>query len=150
MVDAEDLKSFGYCNRVGSSPTKTTKIHYTNKIKFIKMKKSAKSKLLNFGTIAMITPHLFCCVLPIVSMMFGIVAPIDHSEFHIIPHNYMPIIFIISGIFLITSWLLIFEKKCNCECKNCHNSNNGHKWQKILFWVSAMIYIIGLIIHISE
>ena len=21
MVDAEDLKSFGYCNRVGSSPT---------------------------------------------------------------------------------------------------------------------------------
>lgn len=26
MVDAEDLKSFGYCNRVGSSPTIPTKI----------------------------------------------------------------------------------------------------------------------------
>lgn len=25
MVDAEDLKSFGYCNRVGSSPTIPTK-----------------------------------------------------------------------------------------------------------------------------
>lgn len=29
MVDAEDLKSFGYCNRVGSSPTiPTTDFHY--------------------------------------------------------------------------------------------------------------------------
>ena len=26
MVDAEDLKSFGYCNRVGSSPTIPTKV----------------------------------------------------------------------------------------------------------------------------
>ena len=25
MVDAEDLKSFDHCDRVGSSPTKTTK-----------------------------------------------------------------------------------------------------------------------------
>ncbi len=26
MVDAEDLKSFGYCNRVGSSPTIPTTV----------------------------------------------------------------------------------------------------------------------------
>ena len=32
MVDAEDLKSFGHCDRVGSSPTIPTKISYqTNK-----------------------------------------------------------------------------------------------------------------------
>lgn len=30
MVDAEDLKSFGYCNRVGSSPTRPTTILYAN------------------------------------------------------------------------------------------------------------------------
>ena len=27
MVDAEDLKSFGYCNRAGSSPAKATIIN---------------------------------------------------------------------------------------------------------------------------
>ena len=33
MVDAEDLKSFGYCNRVGSSPTIPTK-NFLNKPPF--------------------------------------------------------------------------------------------------------------------
>lgn len=28
MVDAEDLKSFGHCDRVGSSPTIPTKLDY--------------------------------------------------------------------------------------------------------------------------
>ncbi len=30
MVDAEDLKSFGHCDRVGSSPTIPTTLLYTS------------------------------------------------------------------------------------------------------------------------
>ena len=33
MVDAEDLKSFGYCNRVGSSPTIPTTNFYQSETK---------------------------------------------------------------------------------------------------------------------
>ena len=37
MVDAEDLKSFGHCDRVGSSPTIPTKISPANGDFFIRM-----------------------------------------------------------------------------------------------------------------
>ncbi len=114
------------------------------------LKKISKSHLFNFGAIMLIAPHLFCCVLPAVSAILGLVAPVGHSGFHLIPHRFMPIIFIFSGVFILISASILFTKKCPCECSECSNEHKNHLWQKIFLGVSTLLYIIGFIVYIFE
>ena len=101
-----------------------------------------KNKAVKFGLIASILPHLFCCVLPIILSVVGLVAPeIAHAEF--IPHWIEPWLFVFSALMLGVSWILILG---DCPCAEC-DSEKSHKKQKIILTVITALFIISVVLH---
>lgn len=102
-----------------------------------------KNKAVKIGIIASLLPHLFCCVLPIVLSVVGLVAPeFAHAEF--VPHWFEPWLFVFSGLMLCLSWFLV-ARDCHCECEHCHGKH--HHTQKIILAVITIIFIVSIILH---
>lgn len=106
-----------------------------------------KNKAVKIGIVASLLPHVFCCGLPIVLSIVGLVAP-DAAHFHIIPHWLEPWVFVFSFAMLGLSWYLVM-RDCRCECRHCHGGDN-HKTQKIILGIITVIFIISLVLHIAE
>ncbi len=104
-----------------------------------------KNRAIKIGIIATIAPHIFCCGLPILMAIVGLIAP-DAAHFHILPHWAEPWLFILSGIMLITSWYLIV-RDCKCTCDTCHNKSS-HKTQKIILSIITILFIASIILHL--
>ena len=104
-----------------------------------------KNKAVKIGIIASILPHLFCCVLPIVLSLLSLFMPVE-AHWHIIPHNFEPVLFTFSAIMLLFSWYLVL-KDCKCDCDHCKGKDN-HKAQKIILCVITALFIISIILHI--
>lgn len=101
-----------------------------------------KNKAVKFGIIASILPHLFCCVLPIVLSVIGLVAPeIAHTPF--IPGWIEPWLFVFSSLMLGISWILVLH---DCPCAECDDEKT-HKKQKIILCVITALFIISVILH---
>jgi hypothetical protein len=101
-----------------------------------------KNKAVKFGIIASILPHLFCCVLPIVLSVVGLVAPeIAHTPF--IPTWIEPWLFVFSSLMLGISWILVLH---DCPCAECDDEKT-HKKQKIILCVITALFIISVILH---
>ena len=103
-----------------------------------------KNKAVKIGLIATIAPHIFCCGLPLVLAVVGLVAP-DAAHFHLLPHWLEPWLFVFSGAMLALSWWLIL-RDCGCKCKHC-NTDQSHKTQKIILAVITVVFFISLILH---
>ena len=102
-----------------------------------------KNKAVKLGIIASILPHLFCCVLPIVLSIIGLVAPeIAHTEF--IPEWIEPWLFVFSALMLGLSWVLVLR---DCPCAEC-DEDKSHKTQKIILSVISVLFVISLLLHI--
>ena len=102
-----------------------------------------KNKAVKLGIIASVLPHLFCCVLPIVLALVGLVAPeIAHSSF--IPEWIEPYLFVFSALMLGISWLLVAR---DCPCAECE-SEKSHKTQKIILSVITVVFILSILLHI--
>ncbi len=114
----------------------------TQQQKRTKMKKRA----IKIGIIATIAPHIFCCGLPMLLALIGLIAP-DAAHFHILPHWIEPWLFIFSGIMLIISWYLVM-RDCKCSCTSCHNKS-GHKTQKVILGIITVIFILSIILHLN-
>lgn len=82
----------------------------------------------------MVLPHLFCCVLPAVLAVIGAASP---AAIEIIPHRAEIWLLAFSGIFLAISFYILYFNDCPC-------GNHGHRWQKLLLWISIIIYAGGL------
>ena len=101
-----------------------------------------KNKAVKFGIVASILPHLFCCVLPIVLSVVGLVAPeIAHTPF--IPEWIEPWLFVFSSLMLGVSWILVLR---DCPCAECDDEKT-HKKQKIILCVITALFIISVILH---
>ena len=102
-----------------------------------------KNKAVKIGIIASLLPHLFCCVLPIVLSIIGLIAPeIAHTSF--IPEWIEPWLFVFSALMLGLSWALTLQ---DCPCAECENEKS-HKKQKIILFFITVIFIISVVLHI--
>ncbi|MDW3024572.1 MAG: hypothetical protein R8N50_02695 [Alphaproteobacteria bacterium] len=104
-----------------------------------------KNKAVKIGILATVLPHIFCCGLPMLLAVVGLVAP-DAAHFHILPHWLEPWLFVLSGCMLILSWYLVL-RDCRCSCRRC----SGHKLhgpQKIIVGVITVLFIFSLLLHI--
>lgn len=104
-----------------------------------------KNKVVKFGIIATILPHIFCCVLPVVMGIVGLVAPeVAHAEY--IPHWIEPWIFVLSGLMLVMSWVFVL-RDCPC-CTDDHCDDDHHVPQKIILGIITVLFVISIILHI--
>ena len=103
------------------------------------------SKAIHMGIIASILPPLFCCVLPIVLSIIGLVAP-EFAHANIMPRWIEPWLFVFSAAMLGFSWVLVV-RECRCECDHCHGEHN-HKTSKIILLVITILFVISTILHI--
>ncbi len=103
-----------------------------------------KSKAIKIGIIATIAPHIFCCGVPMLLAVIGLIAP-DAAHFHILPHWMEPWLFVFSGAMLGLSWYMV-SRDCGCDCEQC-GGKSSHKTQKIILSVITVMFIISLILH---
>lgn len=104
-----------------------------------------KNKAIKIGIIASVLPHLFCCILPIVLSVMGLVAP-EFAHAHLMPQWLEPWLFVLSAGALGLSWVLIV-RDCKCHCDACHGAHSHHI-QKIILGVVTILFIISVILHI--
>lgn len=104
-----------------------------------------KNKVIKLGIIATILPHLFCCVLPIVLSVISLFFPVE-AHWHVIPHDFEPVLFMFSAIMLMISWYLVLFN-CKCKCEHCEKPEN-HKTQKIILACITLLFIISIVIHL--
>lgn len=103
-----------------------------------------KNKAVKIGIIATIAPHIFCCGIPMLLAVIGLLAP-DAAHFHILPHWMEPWLFVFSGVMLCVSWYLIL-RDCSCDCECC-DGKTSHKAQRIILSIITIMFIISLILH---
>ena len=104
-----------------------------------------KNRALGFGIIAGILPHLFCCVLPVVLGIIGMIAP-DFADHEIIPESAEIWLFVFSGLMLILSWIMYFNHDA-CECEHCIDTHH-HRVQKVILICITVITIAGIVMHL--
>lgn len=105
-----------------------------------------KNKAVKFGIAATILPHIFCCGLPILLSVIGLIAP-DAAHFHIIPHAAEPWIFVISGCLLALSWMMVL-RECACDCEHCHGAHS-HRAQKIILGIVTVAFVASILLHVA-
>lgn len=106
-----------------------------------------KNKAVKIGIIASIVPHIFCCGLPIVLSVIGLIAP-ESAHFHLIPHDWEPFLFVISGAMLIFSWYLV-ARDCQCKCEHC-DGDKSHRPQKIIMSAITILFVLSVILHVAS
>lgn len=112
----------------------------------IKIKgKNMKNKAIKYGIIAGILPHLFCCVLPVVLGLVGLIAP-GIADHEIVPEYAEKWLFIFSGLMLVLSWITYFNNR-DCNCEHCNN-NHHHRTQLIILICITILTAFGIITHL--
>ena len=89
-----------------------------------------KNKAVKIGLNATITPHIFCCGLPLVLAVVGLVAP-DAAHFHLLPHWLEPWLFVFSGAMLALSWWLIL-RDCGCKCERIFHAVRDSAYVRVI------------------
>ena len=106
-----------------------------------------KNKAVKLGIIATLVPHIFCCGIPMLLAIIGLIAP-DMAHFHLLPHWLEPWLFIFSGGMLVLSWWLVL-RDCKCACSHC-DGNKSHHVQKILLGIITAMFIISIVLHVMS
>lgn len=104
-----------------------------------------KNKAIKFGIIAGILPHLFCCVLPVVLGLVGLVAP-GIADHELIPESIEKWVFVFSVLMLVLSWIMYFNNR-DCKCPHC-NETHHHRIQLIILICITVLSLFGIISHI--
>lgn len=104
-----------------------------------------KNRAVKIGIIAGILPHLFCCVLPVVLGLIGLVAP------GVLEHDFIPIgaekwLFVFSGLMLLLSWIMYFSNR-KCDCRHC-DATHHHRVQMIILICITILTIGGIAAHL--
>lgn len=104
-----------------------------------------KKHAVKIGIIASIVPHIFCCGLPLVLSVIGLIAP-ETAHFHIIPHGWEIWVYLFSAVMLAISWYLVL-RDCHCDCDTCHAPRN-HRVQKIILGCITALFVISIVLHL--
>lgn len=102
-------------------------------------------KIVNVGIVASILPHIFCCGVPIVLSLVGLIAP-ESAHFEIIPEWLEPWMFVASAGLLGFSWVMVM-RECRCACNHCHG-DNSHRVQRTILTVVTILFIASVLLHI--
>jgi len=105
-----------------------------------------KNRAVKIGIIAGLLPHLFCCILPVVLGIIGMIAP-DIADHEIIPESAEIWLFIFSGIMLVLSWVMYFGNR-HCDCDHC-DATHHHRTQRIILIIITIVTIAGIVAHIA-
>ena len=100
-----------------------------------------KNKAVKIGIIASIVPHIFCCGVPIALSVIGLIAP-ESAHFHLIPHEWEPFLFVVSGALLALSWYMV-ARDCRCKCEHC-DGDKSHRTQKIIMSVITILFVLSV------
>ena len=106
-----------------------------------------KNKAVKLGIIATVLPHVFCCGLPMVLAIIGLVTP-DAAHFHLLPHWMEPWLFVFSGLMLVLSWFLVL-RDCRCSCEHCGPSHT-HRTSRIFLAIITVVFVFSLLLHIMS
>ena len=107
---------------------------------------NTKKKFLHFGLIAAIVPHLFCCVMPVVLGVMGLVMP-EFAHGEILPEWLEPYLFVFSGGMLVLSWAIVLHD-CHCsDCGHCHGAHHLRP-QKIILTLVSLLFVASVILHL--
>jgi cytochrome c biogenesis protein CcdA len=109
------------------------------------MGKDMKNRAVKIGIIAGLLPHLFCCVLPVVLGIIGMIVP-DITDHKIVPESAEIWLFIFSGLMLTLSWIMHFSRS-DCDCEHC-GATHHHRTQRIILIIITIITIAGIAIHL--
>ncbi|MEX0647477.1 MAG: hypothetical protein WEA56_10060 [Balneolaceae bacterium] len=96
------------------------------------------------------TGTLICCAIPalVVAVAGGsaLVSLLSSFPWLVTLSKYSLWIFLIAGIMIVFSGILIFRPKGSVACtiSGGNGCNVAGRFQKIMFWISAIIYSIGL------
>lgn len=91
-----------------------------------------------FSTTISVLFHFICCGIPLLLVLFSLLFGINFEvELIKISHPQMTILLIVSGIFLIISYIMYLK-----DCKGCCNQK-FHKVNKIILIIATILYIIG-------
>ncbi|MBD5389382.1 hypothetical protein HDR63_03965 [bacterium] len=104
-----------------------------------------KNRAVHLGIMASLVPHIFCCGLPIVLSVVGLVAP-ESAHFHLMPESWEPWLFVVSGAMLGLSWVLVL-RDCRCACDHCHGAAS-HRPQKVILGGVTLIFLVSIILHL--
>ena len=90
--------------------------------------------------------HIFCCGIPAVLAIlsgFGVYVSVPFFEHE---HNGKGeiIMFAISGIFLLISFIIYFRHN-HCNCGHKHHTNE--KWSKVILFAATGLYLFGIYTH---
>ena len=88
---------------------------------------------------------MFCCVLPVVLGIIGMVAP-DFADHEIIPENAEVWLFVFSGLMLVLSWVMYLNHD-ECKCEHCGETHH-HRTQKIILICITVLTIAGSAAHL--
>lgn len=103
-----------------------------------------KNRAIGLGVVAGLLPHLFCCVLPVVLGILGMIAP-DFADHKIIPEWAEGWLFGFSILMLILSWILYFHNH-DCGCEHCDKTHH-HRTQMIILIIITIVTIAGIVAH---
>ena len=104
-----------------------------------------KNRAVKIGIIAGILPHLFCCVLPVVLGLVGLVAP-GALENDFIPESAEIWLFVFSGLMLCLSWIMYFGNR-DCNCDHC-DATHHHRVQMIILICITILTVAGIAAHL--
>lgn len=104
-----------------------------------------KDRAVKIGIIAGILPHLFCCVLPVVLGMVGLIAP-GALDYDFIPESAEKWLFVFSGLMLCLSWIMYFSNR-DCKCEHC-DATHHHRVQMIILVCITILTVAGIVAHL--
>jgi len=101
-------------------------------------------KAFTFGAALILAPHLICCVLPLALAAMSLIAPVSgSSHVEIIPREYMPLLFLFSGLMLAGGYYFTFFK-CPCD------GSAGHRRQKIALYIVTALFIASIVMYFAS
>ncbi len=108
-----------------------------------------ETKGITIFTLFTTTGTLLCCALPILLVTVGmgatVVAMTSTFPFLIVLTQHKIWIFAFSGLMLLVSGWFMFRpgRACPVEPELARACNTAHKWNKLIYWSSVAIWIIG-------
>jgi len=109
----------------------------------------SKERGVTYFTLLTTTSTLLCCALPIILVTFGLGATVASMTsafpFLITLSLYKVWFFAFSGAMLALSGWLMYRpgRSCPTDPELAAKCNSVHKWNKRIYWISIVIWLIG-------
>lgn len=117
-------------------------------------RENVKKSMLGFVVLSELG-HLFCCVLPVLFSLIGIIAgfgviPSWIISTHDAMHHYELAIIVFSGVMLTLGWAAYwYSQRIDCHDTGCHHPPCDKKkdWNKLVLQIAVVLFVFNLLIY---